>query len=843
MKRQEAQEYVRNHLKDYLIYQGINPDKQFHCLSPSHNDKKPSMGYVDNTRPAVHCLSCGATYDTFDVIGIFNNVDSFKEKEKLAYEFFNISIDEPRRRVLSTEEQKVDRLRKAMSEAVEVTRDALKSDEEFAKRSREYLASRKISQETIDRFKIGVEFGNKIPTRLINQLYFKKSELLEANLMRTTNFGDRDTFYNRIVIPICDEYGNPLGFGGRSIEEHPKIKYLNTSETPIFHKGNILFNYHQAKNAAKGKEIVLVEGYFDVISAWEMGMKNVVASMGVGLQDNQIKLIQDLECEVIVCLDNPLIDEAGKKAMLRIIPELISKGLTVSAYDTALLGDKVKDFGDFNEQNIPIEKIKETKILALHFLLKYEYFNNRNIDVNSIATVYRQLQNRKLIKSSHDEIQYTDYLIKNSSYSKQEIENIIHPKGVEKVDSIGSQIAQNYFYNDIKNRISDYATSKNDKVLLKMIEDNKITKSFFFRGINQLKEKDIPDGEVDKFVDKYVKEYIVSSREYKEEKKIQLDDERKSRLKQMPDILDNVYGFDKNGKEVQIYLTDEQKEIVVQQFQASFKEQTKQDILNPDISSCYSKLFIADNEQEFKRLWLGINMVDAHRWYYEYFTVGKMAAVPYATCFRTTPNVDMKTLSNEYVTKIGDKYCYKTLFVFNNKDGILKLTPENYINPNEKIKEQSNTQHKYVSQNKELNKSQYEHRDVDNLQIKDAREQPVIGKEKVISIPLKEGEYLTTSYGIYVVNPTSPRTAIYIDNKSYSMDENSLNISLDNKKPMSIYNLKEEGNLSIHSRKFFERLEKDQFINNFQSMYTIVESKNNDISNDVNNEEPEEMVS
>ena len=840
MKRSEAQEYVKNHLKDYLIYQGINPDKQFHCLNPSHNDNNPSMGYVDNTSPAVHCLSCGATYDTFDVIGIFNNVDSFKEKEKLAYEFFNISIDEPFRKPLTTEEQKNDRLKNAMKEAVEVTRNSLKSDEEFAKRSRDYLAHRKISQETIDKFRIGVEFDNKIPSHLINQLHYKKSELLEANLMRTTAFGDKDTFYNRIVIPICDEYGNPLGFGGRSIEDKPKIKYLNTSDTPIFKKGDILFNYHLAKSNAIDNEIVLVEGYFDVISAWEMGMKNVVASMGVGLQDNQIKLIQKLNCEVIVCLDNPLIDEAGKNAMLRIIPQLINNGLVVSAYDTALLGDKVKDFGDFCENNISIDKIKATKIPGLHFLLKYKYFNDKKIDVDTIANVYNQLQDIKLIKNTRDEIQYKEFLIKNSSFSKQEIEDIIHPKEVAKVDNIVNQIAQGFFYNDIKHRISSYAMKSNDKVLLKMIDDNKITSTFFFKGISNHIGIKMKDGKIDKFnVEDYIKEYIIPSNEYQETQQMQIEEDRKLRLKEMPDILDNVYGFDKNGNEVRIWLTDEQKEVVVQQYKASFMEETRQKHKLPQNVMNYTKLFIADNEEEFKRLWLGVNMVDAHRWYYEYFSIGKMAAVPYATCFRTVPNVDAKKLSNEYVVKVGDEYHFKTLFVFNNKDGLLKLSPENYINPSERTKEQHNIPQKKINvdkkmsekQTKDINKAQYSN---EEEIIKD------VGKDNILSIPLKEGQYLTTSYGIYIVNPSSPKTAIYIDNKSYTNNGTDINISIANRKPMSIYNLKEEGDLSIHSRKYVSRLEKEDFINNYQSMYTISNNQNNDepIVN-----EPKEMVS
>lgn len=843
MERKEAQQYVKDHLKDYLQAQGINPNKQFSCLSPNHNDKKPSMGVVDkNGAPRCHCLSCQATYDTFDIIGIVNGTNDFKEKEKIAYQFFNISVDQTYKRPLSQEEQKIARLKNAMKEAVEVTRTSLASNDEFARKTKEYLANRKISEKTINDFKIGVEYDNKIPTRLINELYYKKQELLDVGLMRKTSVGDRDTFYNRVLIPICDKFGNPLGFGGRTIEENSMYKYLNTSDTKIFQKGEILFNYHQAKHEARSNEIVLVEGYFDVISAWEMGMKNVVASMGVGLQKQQIDLIKELNCEVVVSLDNPLIDETGRNAMIRIVPQIMKEGLTVSVYDTALLGDKVKDFGDFLTNDVSIDAIKSTKIPGLHYLLKYQYFYNRKIDVDSVAIVYNQLHNANLLNNTRDEMQYKEFIINNSNLTKEDIESIIHPKKVDKIaepnkepsetsKSYSQQVAETYFYNYLLEGISQYADNSEDEILAQMLTNEKISKAFLFSGIDKGKGF-VNEGKTFK-VKEFIKTHILQSKEYQQEEQRQMEIRKKEQLEKMPNILDNVYGFDKSGKEVKIYLTDKQKEIVLKQYLASFDETTKEGHKAEENVAKYTKLFIADNQQEYEKLWMGLNTVDMQRWICDYFSLGYMAAVPYNTCFSTCGYVDPKKLNenygDKYVVKDGDKYKYKTLFVFNNKDDLLNLTSENYMKPQEISKKSTmtkdataNFKKKTTPQIQKTSKSEQKATTYSN------NRGTVNKSSNILSVPLREGQYLTTTYGIYVINPASTNEAIYIDNKSYTKNGNMIEIDMNLKNPMSLYSLTQEGDLSVQSRTFLNRLEKEEFKSNYQTMYIANRTINND---------------
>ena len=314
MKRKEAREYVRQHLKEYLEYQGIDTRRNFKCINPNHQDNTPSMSYNEKNvqRPYVHCFSCNSTYDIFDVIGIFNNVYEFKDKEKIAYEFFNILIDDEQPVKLTEEEKRTEKLKNLMKEAVKITKASFLDNTEFVNKAKSYLAKRKISQKAIDEFNIGIEYQNKLPNTLIGKLYYKKEYLLTTGLMRKSSHSgkDIDTFFNRLLVPIYDRYGNPVGFGGRVLDDS-KPKYLNSNENEIFHKSEILFNYHKAKNEARNNEIVIVEGYFDVISAWEMGMKNVVAVMSANVTEQQIEMIKELNCEVILSLDN---DSAGNIA-------------------------------------------------------------------------------------------------------------------------------------------------------------------------------------------------------------------------------------------------------------------------------------------------------------------------------------------------------------------------------------------------------------------------------------------------------------------------------------------------------------------------------------------------
>ena len=136
-----------------------------------------------------------------------------------------------------------------------------------------------------------------------------------------------DRFRDRIMFPLHDEQGRIVGFAGRAIGDI-QPKYLNTSETPIFHKSRLLYQFHEAKSTIrKNNQIVLFEGYVDLIKAWEAGVHNGVASMGTALTEEHVKLIRRYASRVVICYDG---DDAGVEAAYKSLSLLERAGLAVN---------------------------------------------------------------------------------------------------------------------------------------------------------------------------------------------------------------------------------------------------------------------------------------------------------------------------------------------------------------------------------------------------------------------------------------------------------------------------------------------------------------------------------
>ncbi|MBN2838771.1 MAG: DNA primase, partial [Fusobacteriaceae bacterium] len=185
----------------------------------------------------------------------------------------------------------------------------------------EYLKKRNISKEIIDEFQIGLSLSKS--NELTQFLHNKKIEEHNIEKVGLANQGDNgyyDVFRNRIMFPLWDISGNTVGYSGRIYNTQDDAKYVNTKETPIFKKGELLYNYHRAKDEArKEKSVILVEGFMDVIRMYTVGIKNVVALMGTSLTINQINLLKKLSTNIIVCMDG---DDAGANATISIVKEL-----------------------------------------------------------------------------------------------------------------------------------------------------------------------------------------------------------------------------------------------------------------------------------------------------------------------------------------------------------------------------------------------------------------------------------------------------------------------------------------------------------------------------------------
>lgn len=820
-----------------LDYYGI-PYRNFQLRCPFHDDQTPSMHIYDDKN--VRCFVENKTWyaTTFvrdyerqngrDLKGLYDILQRTIEIQGLNIELLSFrDYFQLGNRKVTQQQSEEAKLKQIMRDAVTVSTHSLSRNLPFAERTREYLKSRHLSQKTIDNFKIGVEFNNRIPNALMQYKGYTIDELANVDLVKLQEKQSqyeaskikRETFINRVLVPICDENGNPVGFGGRVLDDS-KPKYLNTSnDSKIFDKSNILFNYHQAKHEARNNEIVLVEGYFDVVSAYEMGMKNVVGLMGLALSERKIQMIKDLNCEVIFCLDN---DNAGKNAMIKLIPQLLHEGLIVNVYDTSTLGN-LKDFGDFNESGKTVDDIKATKITGFQFLLKHYYFENRKVEAQNIALVYHQLQTDGLINNSLNEDQYIEYVSDNSIFDKEDIESMIHPKEIDNRVETAMRIR---FLRAANKSIMTYSIKNNVPALEEFVQQNKLTLTDLFIGLDD-DECCSADGQhlnMDKFITKYVmnmesyKEILRAReekiKEYPEVKERKRIDELKETFK---DMLNNVWTYDELKNPVRVWLNEEQKENVIKQFLASFPEGKPQKDFE-DYPELYTKLFIAQNTEEYDLIASKISVFVREKWKIDQFIRGKMALVPYNDCFPDSlTQEDMKKISPKYVTKTVVKegedkgeevYYFNSLMVFNNMDEEhqIHLTEENFIEPTREDEKDEINQ----SQEKENNKRPTHQRGYRAIKL---------------VIPLEKNQYLKTGKGIYIIDPQDKTHAVFLESGHFTFNEKAKNVefNLNHQNNISLYKLEELGN--FQSRTYQARLERSEFFKDYKHMYYAEPSK------------------
>ena len=328
-----------------------------------------------------------------------------------------------------------------------------------------YIKDRGLTDKLIDELSFGFIPKGQLLSMMDKREEISSNALLKLGLIRMDEFGNyKEVFQNRITIPIKDEKGNIVSFSGRTItDETPK--YLHTSETGLFHKKELLYNFDNAKVLSYNNELILVEGYMDVAGAKKLGFENTVALMGVALTEEHLKLINANLSSIVFALDN---DKAGIDEMLKRIPELLDKNIRVSVIDISKIGN-YKDFGDLLTENKNYLDVQKARVSGFQFLLEHQYFKDLELNSENIYYTYQKLKEDKLIKNTFDESLFIEYVLSNTSYSKQDIDNIIYPKSIKDSISPFTNMALNNF---LYNQVIAVVKSKEDKVLLDYFNQN-----------------------------------------------------------------------------------------------------------------------------------------------------------------------------------------------------------------------------------------------------------------------------------------------------------------------------------------------------------------------------------
>ena len=291
-------------------------------LCPFHNEKSPSFS-VSPGKQMYYCFGCGAGGNVFTFIMEYENF-SFQEAIKFLAQRAGVALPEAE---YSEEMRKKDSKRARL---LEVNKEAAKYffyqlRSERGKAGYQYLKGRQLSDETIKKFGLG--FANMTSNDLVKYLKGKGYEdklLQEAGLASfDEKFGMHDKFWNRVMFPIQDINHRVIGFGGRVMGD-AKPKYLNSPETMVFDKSRNLYGLNIARTARKNN-IILCEGYMDVIAMHQAGFSQAVASLGTAFTEGQASLLKRYAQEVILAYDS---DGAGVTAALRAIGILKEAGLT-----------------------------------------------------------------------------------------------------------------------------------------------------------------------------------------------------------------------------------------------------------------------------------------------------------------------------------------------------------------------------------------------------------------------------------------------------------------------------------------------------------------------------------
>ena len=287
----------------------------FKGVCPFHNEKTPSF-VVSETKQIFTCFGCGATGDVIAFVKRYYNLEFRGAVEMLAREY-GISLDG------------AFRSNRNKDELYEINRQAArffyKAMREKSNKGYTYMKNRGISEEIMNKFGIGyADDGWTSLYDFLRAAGVAEKKMLELGLISKSKDRCFDKFRDRVIFPIINTAGKVIGFGGRIIGDG-EPKYLNSQESGIFQKKNNLYGLNLArKDVSREDSIVLVEGYMDVVSLYQAGVRNVSASLGTALTENQARLIKRYTRNVVLSYDS---DQAGQNAAMRGIDILYREGL------------------------------------------------------------------------------------------------------------------------------------------------------------------------------------------------------------------------------------------------------------------------------------------------------------------------------------------------------------------------------------------------------------------------------------------------------------------------------------------------------------------------------------
>ncbi|MCH5147944.1 MAG: DNA primase [Clostridiales bacterium] len=371
---------------------------------PFHHEKTPSFS-INEAEQFYHCFGCG---ESGDVIGFVKNIENveFMEAIKLLADRANLTVPQTGFDSMQTVEskRKRDAILKILNETAHFYLNNLNSGK--AEEHIQYILNRKIPTPIVRKFGLGASLNfNDLPRFLLDK-GFQKQDMIDSGVVNEVNGRLTDAQGGRLIIPIINAMNEVIAFGGRALKKVDFGKYKNTKETVVFNKSKALYNINLLKKLRKEKtvnNIIVVEGYMDVISLYSAGFTNVVASMGTSLTQDQARLLKRYSDNVLISYDG---DAAGQKANMRGLDILKGEGLNVKVVplpDGLDPDDVIKQLGPQGYQNCldSAQSLIDFKLNAA----------KKNYDINKSEDKYKYVKDAvKIIKTADSAAEQEDLL-------------------------------------------------------------------------------------------------------------------------------------------------------------------------------------------------------------------------------------------------------------------------------------------------------------------------------------------------------------------------------------------------------------------------------------------------
>lgn len=439
--------------------------RNYFGLCPFHNEKSPSFS-VSPDKQIFHCFGCGVGGDVINFVKKIENI-GFLDSVRLLAEKSGIQLPND---ISKAEEENI----KLKNRVYKINELAAKFYHEnlykpTSKIAQDYIKKRKLNNATLKSFLMGYASNSSNELlRFLKEQGFTEEELLASCLIGKSERGYYDKFRNRLMIPIRDERGRFIAFGGRVLDDS-KPKYINSPENIVYSKGRNLFGLNVAREGVHGplKRLLIVEGYMDAISLYQRGITNVVASLGTALTDSQGRLLRRNTEQVILGYDA---DGAGQQAIIRGMEILKSMDIDIRILQISGAKDPDEYVLKFGPEKMV--KAMDEAISAIEFKIKVL---RANLDLNNVNDKVKFLTEiAKILSNVDNNIErevYIDRISKVYEISKNAIVSEVDKLLYRSLAGVTKFEKSNIVLKDTQNSKIDVATRKREGMVVYLLVD------------------------------------------------------------------------------------------------------------------------------------------------------------------------------------------------------------------------------------------------------------------------------------------------------------------------------------------------------------------------------------